>query len=91
MSSNGGRLRFRSNSMACLYAIAQDCARRKVLGADLTIEVAAYDEMNIAIPVERIAARVKKPGHDGIVCLVGVQTNQYPRSWPSLAISDPGA
>ena len=69
-----------SNSMACLYAIAQDCARRKVLGADLTIEVAAYDEMNIAIPVERIAARVKKPGHDGIVCLVGVQTNQYPRA-----------
>ena len=69
-----------SNSMACLYAIAQDCARRKVLGEDLTIEVAAYDEMNIAIPVEKIAAQVKQPGHDGIVCLVGVQTNQYPRA-----------
>jgi len=69
-----------SNSMACLYAIAQDCARRKVIGDYLKIEVAAYDEMNIAIPVESIAARVKQPGHDGIVCLVGVQTNQYPRA-----------
>jgi radical SAM superfamily enzyme YgiQ (UPF0313 family) len=69
-----------SNSMACLYAIAQDCAARKIFGEDVAIEVDAYDEMNIDIPVERIAARLKQPGHDGIVCLVGVQSNQYPRA-----------
>jgi radical SAM superfamily enzyme YgiQ (UPF0313 family) len=69
-----------SNSMACLYAISQACAERRVLGEEVRIEVAAYDEMNIAIPVERIAARMKKRDHDGIVCLVGVQSNQYPRA-----------
>jgi radical SAM superfamily enzyme YgiQ (UPF0313 family) len=69
-----------SNSMASLYAIAGDCADRQVLGEGVAIEVAAYDEMNINIPVERIAKRIRRPGHAGIVCLTGVQSNQYPRA-----------
>jgi radical SAM superfamily enzyme YgiQ (UPF0313 family) len=69
-----------SNSMASIYAIAQDCAERWVLGGDVAIEVDAYDEMNIRIPVEKIAGRIKRPGHSGIVCLTGVQSNQYPRA-----------
>jgi hypothetical protein len=69
-----------SNSMACIYAIAEDCARRQVLGEDVAIEVDAYDEMNIKIPVERIAKRIKQPGHSGLVCLTGVQSNQFPRA-----------
>ena len=67
--------------MACLYAIAQDCAepasaRRRTS----TIEVDAYDEMNTVVPVEKIAAGSSKPGHGGIVCLAGVQSNQFPRA-----------
>jgi radical SAM superfamily enzyme YgiQ (UPF0313 family) len=69
-----------SNSMACLYAIAQDCADRRVLGDDVAIEIAAYDEMNIKVPVKQIAARIQAPGHCGMVCLVGVQSNQFPRA-----------
>ena len=69
-----------SNSMACLYAIAQDCAARKVLGDDVAIEIDAYDEMNTRVPLDKIAARIKAPGHSGFVCLVGVQSNQYPRA-----------
>jgi radical SAM superfamily enzyme YgiQ (UPF0313 family) len=69
-----------SNSMACLYAIAKDCAERRVLGDDVVIEVDAYDEMNVGVPVSRIAARLNQPGHDGLVCLVGVQSNQFPRA-----------
>ncbi len=69
-----------SNSMACLYAIAQACAERRSLGADVDIKIAAYDEMNIAIPVAAIAARITAPGHSGIVCLTGVQSNQFPRA-----------
>ena len=69
-----------SNSMACLYAIASECADRRVLGEDVAIEVDAYDEMNIKIPVDRIAQRITQPGHDGIVLLVGVQSNQFPRA-----------
>jgi radical SAM superfamily enzyme YgiQ (UPF0313 family) len=69
-----------SNSMACLYGIARDCAERKVLGDDVAIEVDAYDEMNTKVPIDKISRRIKQPGHDGIVCLVGVQSNQYPRA-----------
>jgi len=69
-----------SNSMACLYAIARDCAERRVLGDDVAIEVDAYDEMNIRVPIEKIAARIDRPGHSGIVCLAGVQSNQFPRA-----------
>ncbi len=69
-----------SNSMACLYAIAQDAAARKVLGNDVEIAVAAHDEMNITIPIDTIARRITTPGHSGIVCLVGVQSNQFPRA-----------
>src|SRR6202453_1134929 len=69
-----------SNSMACLHAIASDCAEKRVLGEDVAIEVDAYDEMNIKIPIERIAARIQQPGHGGVVCLVGVQSNQFPRA-----------
>jgi radical SAM superfamily enzyme YgiQ (UPF0313 family) len=69
-----------SNSMACLFAIASDCADRKVLGADVEIEVDAYDDMNVQVPVDEIAARILAPGHSGIVCMVGVQSNQFPRA-----------
>src|SRR6516165_6962188 len=69
-----------SNSMACLYGIARDCAEPEVLGEDVQIEVDAYDEMNIRIPVEAIARKISEPGHDGMVCLVGVQSNQFPRA-----------
>ena len=69
-----------SNSMASLYGIAQNCADRRVLGEDVAIEVDAYDEMNVRIPVERIARRIRQPGHSGLVCLVGVQSNQFPRA-----------
>ena len=69
-----------SNSMACLYAIAQDSSAQQVLGEDVTIEVDAYDEMNVRVPIDKIAAKIQQPDHSGIVCLVGVQSNQFPRA-----------
>src|SRR4051812_32263020 len=67
-----------SNSMACLYGIALDCAQRKILGEDVSIEVYAYDEMNIKLPIAKIAKRIRD--NSGVVCLVGVQSNQSPRA-----------
>jgi len=69
-----------SNSVACLYAIAADCAQRRVLGEDVGIEIEAFDEMNVDVPIDRIAARLRAPGHGGVVCLAGVQSNQFPRA-----------
>ena len=68
-----------SNSLACLYAIAQDIAARRALGPDIRVEVHAYDECHTVIPVRRIVRRIKA-ADCGIVCLVGVQSNQFPRA-----------
>lgn len=67
-----------SNSMACLYAIAQDCAGRKVLGAETAISVNAYDEMTMRVPLAEIVSNTRNGA--GIVCLAGVQSNQFPRA-----------
>jgi hypothetical protein len=68
-----------SNSLACLYAITQDIAARRGLGADVTIETHAYDECHTVIPIRRIIRRIRA-ADGGLVCLVGVQSNQFPRA-----------
>ena len=69
-----------SNSLACLYGLAQDVAERCVLGDDLDIVLNAYDECNTVIPVKKIIRRIRRNEGRGLVCMVGVQTNQYPRA-----------
>jgi hypothetical protein len=68
-----------SNSLACLYAITRDLAERQVLGADVAVEINAYDECHTVIPVKQIVRRIRA-ADAGIVCLVGVQSNQFPRA-----------
>ena len=68
-----------SNSLACLYAIAQDVAARRALGPDVALDINAYDECHTVIPVKRIIRRIKA-ADGGLVCLVGVQSNQFPRA-----------
>ena len=46
----------------------------------MNIVVSAYDEYNSRIPIKQIVRRFKKSGNKGLVCLVGVQSNQYPRA-----------
>jgi radical SAM family protein len=69
-----------SNSLAALYGIAADCAERRVLGPDVEIEIVVIDETNTRVDVPALIARLQ--GHDGfgLVALVGVQSNQYPRA-----------
>ena len=69
-----------SNSMACLYAMVQDLQRRRVLGEDVEIGLTAYDEMNTIIPTPKIIKQIKDNGNCGLVCMVGVQSNQFPRA-----------
>jgi hypothetical protein len=68
-----------SNSLACMYGIAQDFAQQKVLGEDVDIEIHAYDEANTRIRPDQYAALIKAAG-SGMVMLVGVQSNQMPRA-----------
>ncbi len=67
-----------SNSLAALYGLAKDCADRKVLG-DTEIEIHAYDETNTHIKPEKYARMIEAAGA-GMVMLVGVQSNQFPRA-----------
>src|ERR1700674_5629569 len=68
-----------SNSLAALYGLARDCADRRCLGADVDIDVHAFDETNTRIRSERIAALIEAAG-GGMVMMVGVQSNQFPRA-----------
>ncbi|HYO76839.1 MAG TPA: radical SAM protein [Thermoanaerobaculia bacterium] len=67
-----------SNSLAALYGLARDCAERRVLG-DLPIAIHSFDETNTRIRPERIARMIEQAGA-GMVMLVGVQSNQFPRA-----------
>lgn len=69
-----------SNSLATLYGLAMSAAQSRALGESIDIEVNAYDETNTLIPVERIIRRIRRAGGQGLVCLVGVQSNQFPRA-----------
>ena len=69
-----------SNSLACLYALADDVGRRGALGDDLNVVVTAYDESHTVIPVRKIVRRIQAAGGRGVVLLAGVQTNQFPRA-----------
>ena len=69
-----------SNSLSALYGLTQDAVRTRALGPDVDIVLNAYDETNMVVPVERIVRRIRKGGGAGIVCLVGVQSNQFPRA-----------
>ena len=68
-----------SNSLAALYGLARDCAERRVLGDNVEIEIHPFDETNARIRPERLAAKIKEAGA-GMVMLVGVQSNQFPRA-----------
>ena len=68
-----------SNSLAALYGLAKDCGARAVLGAGVELDVHAFDEANTRIKPARLARMIERAGA-GMVMLVGVQSNQFPRA-----------
>jgi radical SAM superfamily enzyme YgiQ (UPF0313 family) len=68
-----------ANSLACLYGLAKECAAEQILGENVDFDIHAYDETNTVIHVDRIAKLVKD-ADAGMVMLVGVQSNQFPRA-----------
>jgi len=68
-----------ANTLATLYGLALECADRHVLGPEVDIRITAWDETNTRIRTDRIIEAVGAAGA-GLVCLVGVQTNQFPRA-----------
>src|SRR5262249_51444411 len=68
-----------SNSLAALYGLAAECAEQQCLGADFEIDIRAFDETNTRIRTERLAALIEA-ADSGMLMLVGVQSNQFPRA-----------
>src|SRR5262249_37526646 len=73
-----------ANSLATVYGLIDDCAQRNVLGSDVDIDIVAIDETNTRVRTDRIIRDMQANGNFGFVGLVGVQSNQYPRS-PDIA------
>jgi radical SAM superfamily enzyme YgiQ (UPF0313 family) len=69
-----------SNSLACLFGIAQKCMEDQVLGEDVSIEIFPVDETNTRVRPEQIARQIQDNGGFGMVGFVGVQSNQFPRA-----------
>lgn len=68
-----------SNTLNVLHGLTEDVKARGVFPG-LTIEVVTFDETAEKIPVKKIVRWSRQPGTKVLVCLVGVQTNQFPRA-----------
>ena len=69
-----------SNTLAALYGLAADAAERQALGPEVGVRITALDETNTRIVPRRIIRRFRRSGGFGMVGLVGVQSNQFPRA-----------
>ncbi len=69
-----------SNTLAALYGLGADCRQRQVLGADVDIVIKPFDETNTRVRADRIMRDLKRSGDKALICLVGVQSNQFPRA-----------
>src|SRR5215468_9413073 len=69
-----------SNSLAAVYGVALDCIERQVLGPGVNIDLEAIDEFSRRIDIRKLVQRFRRHNNFGLVALVGVQSNQYPRA-----------
>ena len=69
-----------SNTLAVLYSLARDLGRRGVLGPDTDIDITVIDEINARVKTKRWLSLFRRHGGFGLVAIVGVQSNQFPRA-----------
>lgn len=68
-----------SNTLNVLHGLTEDIIQRRVFGK-LPIDVVTFDETAEKVPLKKIVRWSREPGTKLLVCLVGVQTNQFPRA-----------
>jgi radical SAM superfamily enzyme YgiQ (UPF0313 family) len=66
--------------MATIYGLGLDCVKNHVLGKNVDIELSSYDETNTRIKAKNLARVISGNGGHGLVAIVGVQSNQFPRA-----------
>jgi len=68
-----------TNSLACLNSLTEDVRQRRLLG-EVELRVQVLDEAVTRLPLRRISRLNRRSGERVLVCLVGVQTNQFCRA-----------
>jgi len=69
-----------SNSLACLNALTKDALARGVLGLEVEPVIHVFDETVQKVPIKRLSRRILGRHERAVVCMVGVQTNQFARA-----------
>jgi len=69
-----------SNTLAALHGLAEDCRKRHILGDDVEMCFTAIDETNKRVRVSKLIRQIVRDGGSGLIGLVGVQSNQFPRA-----------
>ncbi len=69
-----------SNSLACVYGLALDCEEREVLGDEVEFKITLVDEVNQRVRPGRMIAAARKDNARAPLCLIGGQSNQFPRA-----------
>ncbi|HOW58421.1 MAG TPA: radical SAM protein [Candidatus Omnitrophota bacterium] len=69
-----------SNTLSCLNGLSEDVRERGILGKDLQWKTELIDDTVQKIPYQRIIRDSRCTDTKTVVCLVGVQTNQFVRA-----------
>src|SRR3954451_21506213 len=69
-----------SNTLAVLYSLARDSGKRSALGPDIDVDITVIDEINARVNVNKLVSSYQRHGNFGLVAIVGVQSNQFPRA-----------
>lgn len=69
-----------SNTLACLAGLTEELLAQEQLGESIRVKIHVLDETVDKIPLKRICRSQRSERTKTIVCLVGVQTNQFPRT-----------
>ena len=69
-----------SNTLACMFGLADAARERGALGPNVGMHIDTYDETNRRVRPDHIIREIRKSGARALIGLVGVQSNQFPRA-----------
>ena len=80
-----------SNTLAVVYSLAIDAARRNVLGSDVALDVSVIDEISTRVKIGKLVARVRRSGGLGMWRWSGCSRTSFRAPWTSRVNSAPRA
>lgn len=69
-----------SNTLACMHSLTEEACKNGALGKDIKWKIEIIDESVQKVETKKIITENNKGDTKAIVCLIGVQSNQFPRA-----------